>query len=94
MHRTGESLRGCRPHFGERFGAVVLAEHRTEDSLRGCAGADHFEVHLQLLEVTAEWLEAIFSSLEAVVEGLEARLPKHDGALKELEVTSSTATRR
>ena len=88
MPRTEAPLHWYRPLFGEWFGAVVLAERRTEDC------ADHFEVRLQLLEVTAALLESIFSSLEAVVEGLEARLPKHDGALKELEVTSSTATRR
>lgn len=88
MHRTGESLRGCRPHFGERFGAVVLAEHRTEDC------PDHFEVRLQLLEVTAEWLEAIFSSLEAVVAVLEALLPRQRGTRMDLEVSSRSVARR
>jgi hypothetical protein len=71
--------------LAEWFGAGVLAERRTEDC------ADHYEARLQRLEVTVEWLEAIFSSLGAVAAKREVRLQRHGGVLKEREVVSSTA---
>jgi hypothetical protein len=52
------------------------------------------EFRLQLLEVTAEWLEAIFSSLEAVVAVLEALLPRQRGTRMDLEFVSRSVARR
>jgi hypothetical protein len=74
--------------LAEWFGAGVLAERRTEDC------EDHYEARLQLLEVTAEWLEAIFSSLGAVVAEGEARLQRDGGVLKAPVVTPSSVARR